>query len=135
MRLYFCFRRNLFLQKRRRNTTIFLKKYKMVLLKWLFGAKNLKKLPFFCQKNATLGSKLPLTKKNGNFVSALMILFLYSKKSRTYLVRYNLVRAKFGALICHLKPSYSSVNSTNIIIRVAQCNERWSATDSNLNSI
>ena len=32
-------------------------------------------------------------------------------------------------------PSYSSVNSTNIIIRVTQCNERWSATDRNLNSI
>ena len=27
------------------------------------------------------------------------------------------------------------VNSTNIIIRVTQCNERWSATDRNLNSI
>ena len=100
------------------------------------GSKISRKFSFFCQKNATLGSRFSLTKKNGNFVSALMILFLYSKKSRTYLVSYNLVREKFGALIrCHLMPSYSSVNSTNIIIRVAQCNERWSATDSNLNSI
>ena len=83
-------------------------------------AKHLKKLPFFLSKNATLGIKFPLTIKNGNLVSALMIFVFLFEKKQDILVSYNLVRAKLGALIrCHLMPSYSIVNSTNIIIRVA----------------